>query len=280
MHALTDQEAERRKRLPIIHPDGEASHLDVRIDLPLAGTSVAGDLVVLYLHGFGSSQEGDKACYFRRRMVAAGLCVASFDFEGHGGSGGSLFDLSLSRNLANIARVHQYLREQGCRRLVLFGSSMGAAAALWYAAEHGAGVVAAVMIAPALDMEAHLCARVGAAGLAQWQRQGRTTLLHQGPSGDPRPIEVGWGLMADLRRYRSARLATRYATPSLIFQGRNDATVSWRAVLDFLEACPFEAIELHLIGDGDHRLLERKDHLWRMARSFLAARHLLPCEPA
>ncbi len=45
--------------------------------------------------------------------------------------------------------------------------------------------------------------------------------------------------------------------------------------LDAAAGCAYEGIELHLVADGDHRLADRLDHLWRITASFLEARELV-----
>jgi hypothetical protein len=52
-------------------------------------------------------------------------------------------------------------------------------------------------------------------------------------------------------------------------QGKLDATVSWKSVLDFATRCTYQEIELHLFVDGDHRLTDRKDRLWELMEEFL-----------
>ena len=255
-------------RLPIAGNKGGPQHLCVR--LVAAAEPRAPDLAVLYMHGFASSQSGQKAAFFRRRFLDLGLTVCSFDFRGHGDSGGTMRDLTLSRNLTDAGRVHKHLRELGYRRLVLFGSSMGAASALWYAALHPRGVAATISISPALEIEKSLLARVGAEDAERWRREGALVIDH--PLG---PQELGWGLIEDLRRYRLRRLAARYAAPALIFQGKHDDSVDWRTVVDLTAGCAYEGIELHLMADGDHRLVDRLDHLWRLSASFLEARDLV-----
>ncbi|HYE76838.1 MAG TPA: alpha/beta hydrolase, partial [bacterium] len=64
----------------------EVSHLAVRYDEPPGG----GSLCLLYLHGFGSDQWGEKAEFFRDRALAAGFGFCSLDFQGHGRSGGTM----------------------------------------------------------------------------------------------------------------------------------------------------------------------------------------------
>lgn len=265
-------------RIPV-GQDGD--ELALRVARPDRVAPGADDLAVLYFHGFGSSQDGDKATFFRRRFLESGVTMASIDFRGHGTSSGSLYDLSLTRNLEDIAHARRFVHGLGYRRFVLFGSSVGGASALWHVAtddtdqaqgtetlgtESLGTIAGAVHIAPALDLRSQLETSLGDDGIAAWRRDGSMLLPHE-----KTPAEIAWTMMDDLARYAARDLATRYRTPTLIFQGTRDTSVSWRAVLDFVAACQ-APIELHLITDGDHRLVDRLDHLWRLTHSFLVAR--------
>jgi len=255
------------ERIPI--DDGrKSSHLAVRLDLPETPGDEA--TAVLYVHGFASSQAGEKAAFFRRRLTEKGLGFCSFDLQGHGESGGSLFDLTLSRNLADIGRVHGLLAARGLRRLILFGSSMGGGSALWYAAFHPDDVAAAVLIAPSMEMDKGLLERIGPEAARRWQSTGRHLFEHELGSA-----EIGWDLIEDLRSFRLERLQAIYRTPTLIFQGKRDESVSWRSVVDFAMGCSFENLTVHLMADAGHRLIDRLESLGRLTEEFLAARGLL-----
>lgn len=254
------------ERLPVGDATGRcASHLEVSLARP-SGEKDPG-LAVLYLHGLGSRKQGEKADFFRRRFLHHGLAFCSFDFQGHGESGGDMLDLSLSRNLEDVGRVHGFLRSRGAERLILFGSSMGGGTALWYAGLHPDDVVAAVHIAPALELERGLERRLGAVGMRRWQKTGTVELEHHDGVAT-----LGWGLVEDLRAFRKERLEAIYQTPTLLLQGRNDESVSWQSVVGFAENCACDALEVHLMMDGDHRLSDRLDHLWRLTIDFLEVR--------
>lgn len=216
---------------------------------------------ILYLHGFGSAQEGEKADFFRERALAAGYRFASFDFRGHGRSGGSLADLTLSRNLEDLELVRT---ELGWERFALIGSSMGGATALWYAAEHPQRVAAALVIAPALEMEKGLLTWAGPARAEQWRKKGTLRFDNGFVESD-----LSWTLIEDLRRYPRTHLLEKLQTPTLIFQGRMDASVPYADVVDFVARCRHRNVELRLYADGDHRLTDRKEDLWRGMAEWL-----------
>lgn len=247
--------------------DGQSSHLAYRLS---RSPGPRGDRdCVLWCHGFASSQQSRKVEFFGRRFNAAGWSFCSFDFQGHGASGGTMAQLSLSRNLDDLHRMVEWLRSEGFERLVLFGSSMGAGVAIWYAGRRPERVAAAVYIAPGLNLERGVGRRLGAEGFARWQREKRIVLEHELGA-----FELDWQLIEDLRSYDRGDLPAAYRTPTLIFQGTKDLDVDWRMVVDFASQCAAETVQVHLMTDGGHRLLERLPLMWRVTAAFMTEREL------
>jgi alpha-beta hydrolase superfamily lysophospholipase len=225
---------------------------------------------ILYLHGFGSSQGGQKARFFRQVAGAAGLGFCSFDFQGHGGSGGAMRELSISRNLEDTAAIYAELERRGGGPVILLGSSMGGLTALWYAALHPKHVRAVLTIAPALDMGRTFADRLGKTTLERWEAQGVMTI-----ETEVTQSELGWGYVEDLRRYTTIQLARRLERPVLVLQGKHDTSVSWQGAVEFFTSARHDQLELHLFADGDHRLAGRLPQLWTLMQSFLLERGLL-----
>jgi pimeloyl-ACP methyl ester carboxylesterase len=258
------------ERIAVLQSGREVSHLAVRFDAPESGTGRPAPLCFLYLHGFGSVQSGEKAEFFRRAALAAGHAFCSFDFQGHGESGGTMRELTLSRNLADLELVWQHLAERGHGRVCLLGSSMGGGTGLWFSALHPERVVAGLHIAPALELERGLLAWAGPERTRTWEESGAIDFRN-----DFVTCELGWGLIEDLRAHPLEELLARYRTPALLLQGKRDTSVPWRTVVDFALRCPYEEIDLHLFADGDHRLTDRKERLWKLMLEFLKGRGLL-----
>jgi pimeloyl-ACP methyl ester carboxylesterase len=261
--------------IPIDRPGRAPSHLAVRYSAgegPRSAAAAADTAApcFLYLHGFGSEQSGEKAEFFRGQALASGFAFCSFDFEGHGRSGGDMRGLTLSRNLENVAAVASWLEARGHPRVFLIGSSMGGGTGMWFSAQHPERVTAGLHIAPALDLEGSLLAWAGAERTRGWQESG---IIHF--ENDLVSCELGWELIEDLRAHSTERLLPRYRTPALLLQGRFDTSVPWRTVVDFATRCPFREIELHFFADGDHRLTDRKVRLWELMLEFLRGKRLL-----
>lgn len=222
---------------------------------------------ILYLHGFRSSQSGEKAEFFRERAVEDGFAFCSYDSRGHGESGGELEDVTPSRNFQDLRRVREWFGEQGASEVVLLGSSMGGATALWYAARRPQDVRAVLAIAPALGLGARLEAWAGEEGLAEWERTGSRRWVDEMGEAD-----LGWALVEDLRRYPLDRLVDSLTVPALLLQGRQDQSVGWRGAVELATRARPGLVDLVLFGDGDHRLIDRRERLWELMRGFLAGR--------
>lgn len=243
---------------------------EFQLESPRAGQALAVDLVapqagrptVLYLHGLGSSQDGDKARFFRSRVAAEGLGFCSFDLPGHGRSGGAMRELTLSGAIAAAESVHRWLSERAAPPSLVLGSSFGALIGLWMAARAPQRVAALVGLAPSIGLRDGIDGGLGDEGLGRWRDGG--VLRFEDSLGS---LELGWEFYGDLEAWDGRDLADGYRIPSLLLQGMRDDRVSWRAVADFAGRCGAR-VELHLFADGDHRLTDRKETLWRMALDF------------
>ena len=216
---------------------------------------------VLYLHGFGSSQGGEKAEFFRRRCLEAGLSFVSFDFQGHGLSGGSIRDLTVSRCLRDAERVRRHVAAFSSRPMIHMGSSMGGLVGLWLATQQPA--VAGAFVAPALGLDERFPALIGEEGMKRWQESGILPITNEMGT-----FELGWAFVEDLRARRPEQLLEQHRLPTLIFQGKLDDRVSWEEVERFADETE-SLTRLVLFADGDHRLLDRKEIIWSEIRSFL-----------
>jgi len=236
----------------------------MRVEQPEKADSSPGTAgsVVLYLHGLGSNQDGEKAEFFRSQFAASGKTFVSIDFRGHGLSQGSNLELCLSRNIEDAKVACDELTDRGVSQIDLVGSSLGGLTALWLARQNPTLVRRAAVIAPALGIREKIGSLLGESLLERWRTDGNLPYVHELGT-----TVIGYGFWQDLESYPDRELLDGYATPTLVLQGELDETVDPEAVRRFAGAAP--TVTLKTWSDGDHRLTDRLDEVWSEMRRFL-----------
>jgi pimeloyl-ACP methyl ester carboxylesterase len=240
-------------------------HLDYTLILPRGPKRPKGDAetLVVYVHGFASHQRGEKAQYFRDRFVEDGHAYLAFDQRGHGASGGTMAELTLSRSIEDLLSVID-AAGTGFRRIVLLGSSMGGQVAAWAGAKHPDRIAANFLIAPSFFFYENRLRDLGEAGMRELEVRGKIRVKNQWVD-----VTVGRELIEDARRYRVDDLLSLYRTPTLIFHGTADESVPYEGSFSFVQRARARPLDLVLIAGGDHRLSEQKGFLFDVMRDFM-----------
>jgi pimeloyl-ACP methyl ester carboxylesterase len=214
---------------------------------------------LVWLGGFRSDMTGSKAEALAAFGREHGLRVVRFDYSGHGASGGSFEDGTISRWAEEAEAVVARL---AAGPVVLVGSSMGG----WIALLLARRVVAAgrardlrglVLVAPAPDFtETLMYAAFPPALREALDRDGRIAL----PSAYAEaPTVVTRALVEDGRRHLLLRGPIALPVPVRIVQGMADPDVPWRHALALAEALEVPDLVTVLVRDGDHRLSRPAD---------------------
>jgi pimeloyl-ACP methyl ester carboxylesterase len=228
---------------------------------------------VYYLHGFASSAGSTKAGYFAERLRIHGVPLHCPDFNAP-----DFKTLTMTRMLAQ-------LESELCGRTILpglpglpggegtpatpgiedgpvtlVGSSLGGTLAI-LAAARMPQIDRVVLLAPAVMFAKPGHHLLPAERIEAWRRDGSMTFFHYG-YGEERPLSVQF--YEDSLHYDS--FAAQFAQPTLIFQGRRDASVDCRTVEQFASGRP--NVTLTLLDD-DHSLVDSLPHIWRDVAPFL-----------
>jgi len=220
-------------------------------------------LALLYCHGFGSVRNGEKVLHLGATLAAHGATLIAPDLRGHGDSEGDFGSITLERSIADLVRCAELPAFRDAPRRMLGGSSFGALTALWTAVENPALAESLFLLAPAFGfVERH------AAALSQEERE-------RWSGGEPLTVEKEWftvdlepAIYHETKRRPVADLARRLDRAALIVHGKHDESVPLDAVLDFVRACDAPGLELHVVGDGDHRLTDHRELLGKELLRF------------
>jgi len=257
------------KRMPQLRfPRPSADHLDYTLTPPSDGRTAT--TLVVYSHGFGSDQFGEKVVYLRDRFSAAGCAFLAFDHRGHGRSSGTMKELTISRNLEDLEAIMRAHGDDYARR-ILVGSSMGGQTAAWYAARHSDEIAANVLIAPGFRFMERRIEELGPKGLEKVRKEGQIIYKNQWVEAT-----IGPALFDDAGQYAVDRLLPLYRTPTMLLHGTDDESVPFEDSVVFAKLTKARPLELLLIAGGDHRLTDWKETLFSSMEAFLRRLHLLP----
>lgn len=210
----------------------------------------------IYLHGFASSPQSNKAQVFAKRFAERGLTLHVPDLNVP-----NFEQLTLTAMLAKTAEV---VGELGEGDVHLMGSSMGGAVALHFADRYRDAEAARVrklfLMAPAFDFAANRWRDLGADGIAQWRGTGGYEFFNYAVGGLKR---VHYGLFEDLQRYDS--FGIKLDMPIMIYHGEHDESVDAEQSRRFASTRP--NVDLRVV-DSDHQLLDQTDVMWDAVTTF------------
>jgi pimeloyl-ACP methyl ester carboxylesterase len=230
-------------------------HLTRTAAPPLAYAQLDGaGPTVVFCHGFMSDMTGSKALALEALCAARGQAFVRYDGRGHGGSGGSIREATISDWLADLLDV---LAAVCPGEVVLVGSSMGGWLSLLAARDRPDVVRALVLIAPAPDFT-----RWG-----MWDHMDELTRRRLRRDGEilkpsaygPEPYVITRALIEDGNTHLMLDAPIAYGGPARILHGQEDPDVPWRLSLTLAEKLSSPDVRLSLIKDGDHRLSREAD---------------------
>ncbi|HRD76321.1 MAG TPA: alpha/beta hydrolase [Hyphomicrobiaceae bacterium] len=215
---------------------------------------------LVWLSGFRSEMTSTKATALAGYGREHGLAVTRFDYSGHGQSGGTFEEGTVSRWLDEADAVFSGAT---AGPQVLVGSSMGGYIALLLLLRDSARsaerrrVAGLVLIAPAWDMTERL---MWARFPESVRREIETTGVYNRPSayGDG-PYAITRGLIEDGRRHLIADTPFNPGCPVRILHGLLDPDVPWEHGLDLEALLLGDWTRVTAVPDGEHRLSRPED---------------------
>ena len=202
---------------------------------------------IVFLTGFRSDMEGDKATRLEAFARARGQAFLRFDYSGHGASGGAFEQGTIGAWTEDAQAVIDAATEGP---QVLVGSSMGGWIALLLARGAPERVHALVTVAAAPDFTED-------GYWASWSDRERARLLSEGllsvPSDYGEPLVVTRALIEDGRARLVLRDPLLLPMPVRMLRGTADAAVPAATALRLLDHAEGPDIRLTLVRGADHR---------------------------
>ncbi|MEQ1869815.1 MAG: YqiA/YcfP family alpha/beta fold hydrolase [Vicinamibacterales bacterium] len=209
--------------------------------------------MIFYLHGFASSSKSTKAGFFGERLRQCGLSVRCPDFNEP-----EFSTLTMTRMLDQLAREVEQVDEA---TVTLMGSSLGGTLAVLAAERLGARIDNLVLMAPAVMFAKAGHHLLPPERIAEWRTRGALPFFHYGYN-EERMLRVDFyndSLTHDA-------FNAQFTQPTLIFQGRHDASVPAETVSAFAKTRRNVALTML---DDDHQLIKSLPRMWQDVEAFL-----------
>jgi hypothetical protein len=208
---------------------------------------------VVFLPGFRSDMNGDKAANLASFCAERGVGMLRFDYSGHGASTGDFLDGTIGAWAADALAAIDALTTGP---LIVVGSSMGGWIALLTAVARPARIAAVVGIAAAPDFTQRLMwDAMAPSERATLQRDG--VLYVPSQYGDPTPITRA--LIEDGANHLVLTGRIPIQCPVRLLHGQADPDVPWELALRIAEQVETPDVRVILVKDGDHRLSRPSD---------------------
>jgi pimeloyl-ACP methyl ester carboxylesterase len=209
---------------------------------------------ILFLPGFRSDMQGNKAQALSAHCRRRGQACTRFDYFGHGASSGDFRAGTIGCWIGDALAVLDRLT-QGPQLLV--GSSMGCWIALLVALARPDRVAGLVGIAGAPDFTEDLVwAKLDEGQRRQLKEQGEVT--YDSAYEDGR-VPFTRTLIEEGRNHLLLRGPIAHSCPVRLLHGMADPDVPYQTSLRLAERLAGGEVTLELIADGDHRLSRESD---------------------
>ena len=199
----------------------------------------------LYLHGFASSPQSQKAQYLRACFTEIGINLNIIDLNA-----GDFSQLTLTRQ---IEQTKSAFPADGSP-VTIIGSSFGGLTAAWLGEKYSQ-VQNLILLAPAFGFLNHWLPKLGRKQMQQWQESGYLSVYHY---GEKREMPLSYQFVNDIKQYDESQL--KRVLPTLILHGKNDDVIPIEASRNYIRNRPWaKLIELK----SDHTLGNVMPEIWQ-----------------
>lgn len=203
----------------------------------------------IYLHGFASSPNSNKAKYILERFVKNKIKIEIPDLNCD-----DFYHLTITRQLHQVA-----LLIQDNESATIIGSSLGGLTAA-HLGEKFPQVKRLILLAPAFGFLSHWLPTLGREVIQRWQREKYLMVHHYGKK---RELPLSYDFLTDANKYCEEIL--QRPIPTLILHGQHDEVIPIQASRNFAQKRSWvNLIELN----SNHALGDVMIEIWQAIEDF------------
>ena len=203
--------------------------------------------VAILCHGMESTKEGTKHRLLVERLVAGGFGTLRFDFSYVGESEGEFADLTIRGEVEDLGGAFDFVTARAKGPVGLFGSSLGGAVALLFAADESR--VRALAVIAAVARPDRIVSELNPADVERWKRDGIFSL-----GG----VKLRRAFLDDVTSLDVLGACARIRVPVLVAHGDADRVVPFSDGEEIAAAVAGEK-RLSRYPGGDHRFSRAED---------------------
>ena len=205
----------------------------------------------IYLHGFASGPQSNKAQYLRDRFAEIDINLNVLDLNQ-----GDFTHLTLTRQIEQTVAAFP----NSDTPITLIGSSFGGLTAAWVAEQYPQ-VKNLILLAPAFGFPTSWLSQLEPSQVKKWQESGYLAVYHY---GEERQIPLDYQFLKDADNYPLSGLKRSLST--LILHGINDDVIPIQVSRDYAaQNSGVQLIELN----SDHGLNDMKERIWQEIKFFM-----------
>ena len=207
---------------------------------------------VIYLYGFASGPESDKAQYFKEKFESIGQKIQIYDYISNSNEFSRMKISELYKNLCKYIATN-FQKE----KVILFGSSFGGLMVTLYAHFNPTKVHQLILMAPALQFTPDFISRTLGTTTATWENKGEVLVEHY---RFLKSVPLKYSFLKDLLVNPIPLFSlNNFKIPTVIFHGKHDDVVPCEWSSSFAKSNP--KVLTHIL-QGDHQLSDQKDIMW------------------
>ena len=221
------------------------------------------DLTIVYLGGFHSNMNGEKANQvFKHAINKYGFSALCLDYSGHGSSEGIFHEGNISAWLADALHIIEKVTNGP---LIICGSSMGAWISTLVSLKIKQKVKGLLTIAAATDMtQKFIWDKCDEAHKNKLLKDG---FFDHNSQYDEEPYRITMHLIEDGKKHLILEKPIELNCPVRMLHGTADLDIDWQNSLNTMNQLTSKDVQLNLIKDAGHRLSE-PEHIEQIIQSL------------
>jgi len=208
--------------------------------------------IVILCHGLTTRKEGKIYTILSGSFNNKGISSFRFDFFGHGESEGNIEDITISKGVDDVLNAVKFLRDEGYKKIGLFGSSFGGLSSI-IAASKLDGLLFLALKSPVSDYLEFKNNTMTKKQIQEWKNKGYTFYLGQHKA----KFRLNYSFFEDFKNNDAYEYAKKISIPALIVHGECDEKIpieQSKKTCKLMKNC-----RLEIIKGADHFYSKPKD---------------------